>query len=62
MKFNTREKEVLHSILEGEINVLARRIVNAPTKAIREEHEKQRNRLIGIIEKFEKELNIITYI
>ena len=37
------------------------RIVNAPTKDIRTEHEKQRNRLIGIAEKLERELQIETY-
>lgn len=62
MKFSTREMETIHDLLKEEINTLARRIINAPTKEIRTEHEKQRNKLIGIIEKFEKELEIVEYI
>lgn len=62
MKFSTREMETIHDLLKEEIDTLARRVINAPTKEIRAEHEKQRNKLIGIIEKFEKELEIVEYI
>ena len=61
LKLNAYEMNTIYDILIEEIDVLARRIVNAPTKDIRTEHEKQRNRLIGIAEKLERELQIKTY-
>ena len=61
LKLNAYEMNTIYDILIEEIDVLARRIVNAPTKDIRAEHEKQRNRLIGIAEKLERELQIETY-
>ena len=61
LKLNVYEMNAIYNILIEEIDVLARRIVNAPTKDIRTEHEKQRNRLIGIAEKLERELQIETY-
>ena len=51
----------IYDILIEEIDTLARRIINAPTKDIRAEHEKQRNKLVGIAEKLEMELGIETY-
>ena len=61
LKLNACEMNTIYDILIEEIDVLARRIINAPTKDIRTEHEKQRNRLIGIAEKLERELQIETY-
>lgn len=61
LKLNAYEMNTIYDILVEEIDVLARRIINAPTKDIRAEHEKQRNRLIGIAEKLERELQIETY-
>ena len=61
LKLNAYEMNTIYDILIEEIDVLARRIINAPTKDIRTEHEKQRNRLIGIVEKLEVELQIETY-
>ena len=61
LKLNAYEMNAIYNILIEEIDVLARRIINAPTKSIRAEHEKQRNRLIGIAEKLERELQIDTY-
>ena len=61
LKLNAYEMNAKYNILIEEIDVLARRIINAPTKDIRTEHEKQRNRLIGIAEKLERELQIETY-
>lgn len=61
LKLNAYEMNTIYDILIEEIDVLARRIINAPTKDIRTEHEKQRNRLIGIAEKLEMELQIETY-
>ena len=61
LKLNAYEMNTIYDILIEEIDVLARRIINAPTKGIRAEHEKQRNRLIGIAEKLERELQIETY-
>lgn len=61
LKLNAYEMNTIYDILIEEIDVLARRIINAPTKAIRAEHEKQRNRLLGIAEKLEVELQIDTY-
>ena len=61
LKLNVYEMNAIYNILIEEIDVLARRIINAPTKDIRAEHEKQRNRLIGIAEKLERELQIETY-
>ena len=61
LKLNAYEMNTIYDILIEEIDVLARRIINAPTKDIRTEHEKQRNRLIGIVEKLERELQIETY-
>lgn len=61
IKLNAYEMNTIYDILIEEIDVLARRIINAPTKDIRTEHEKQRNRLIGIAEKLEVELQIDTY-
>ncbi len=61
LKLNAYEMNTIYDILIEEIDVLARRIINAPTKDIRTEHEKQRNRLIGIAEKLEVELQIDTY-
>lgn len=59
--FNVNEKNTIYDLVIEEIEVLARRIINAPTKEVRAEHEKKRNKLIGIAEKLEKELNINTY-
>ncbi len=61
LKLNAYEMNTIYDILVEEIDVLARRIINAPTKGIRTEHERQRNRLIGIAEKLERELQIETY-
>ena len=61
LKLNAYEMNAIYNILIEEIDVLARRIINAPTKDIRTKHEKQRNRLIGIAEKLERELQIETY-
>ena len=61
LKLNAHEMNTIYDILIEEIDTLARRIINAPTKDIRTEHEKQRNRLIGIAEKLERELQIETY-
>ena len=61
LKLNAYEMNTIYDILIEEIDVLARRIINAPTKDIRAEHEKQRNRLIGIADKLERELQIETY-
>lgn len=61
LKLNAYEMNTIYDIIVEEIDVLARRIINAPTKDIRTEHEKQRNRLIGIAEKLEVELQIDTY-
>ena len=61
LKLNVYEMNTIYDILIEEIDVLARRIINAPTKDIRTEHEKQRNRLIGIAEKLEREVQIETY-
>ena len=61
LKLNAYEMNTIYDILIEEIDVLARRIINAPTKDIRAEQEKQRNRLIGIAEKLERELQIETY-
>lgn len=61
LKLNAYEMNAIYDILIEEIDVLARRIINAPTKDIRAKHEKQRNRLIGIAEKLERELQIEIY-
>ena len=61
LKLNAYEMNTIYDILIEEIDVLDRRIINAPTKDIRAEHEKQRNRLIGIAETLERELQIETY-
>lgn len=61
LKLNAYEMNTIYDIIIEEIDTLARRIINAPTKDIRTEHEKQRNRLIGIAEKLEVELQIETY-
>lgn len=59
--FTISQKKTIYDLTIEEINTLARRIINAPTKEIREEHEKKRNKLIGVAEILEKELNINTY-
>lgn len=61
IKLNAYEMNAIYDILIEEIDTLARRIINAPTKEIRAEHEKQRNKLVGIAEKLEIELGIETY-
>lgn len=61
LKLNTYEMNTIYDIIIEEIDTLARRIINAPTKDIRKEHEKQRNRLLGIAEKLEIELQIEIY-
>lgn len=61
LKLNTYEMNTIYDIIIEEIDTLARRIINAPTKDIRKEHEKQRNRLLGIAEKLEVELQIEIY-
>lgn len=61
IKLNAYEMNTIYDILVEEIDTLARRIINAPTKDIRTEHEIQRNKLLGIAEKLEMELGIETY-
>ena len=61
IKLNAYEMNTIYDILIEEIDTLARRIINAQTKDIRAEHEKQRNKLLGIAEKLEMELGIETY-
>lgn len=61
LKLNAYEMNTIYDIIIEEIDILARRIINAPTKDIRKEHEKQRNKLLGIAEKLEVELQIETY-
>ena len=61
LNLNAYAMNTIYDILIEEIDVLARRIINAPTKDIRAKHEKQRNRLIGIAEKLERELQIEIY-
>lgn len=61
LKLNTYEMNTIYDLIIEEIDTLARRIINAPTKDIRKEHEKQRNRLLGIAEKLEVELQIEIY-
>lgn len=61
IKLNANEMNTIYDIIIEEIDTLARRIINAPTKDIRKEHERQRNKLLGIAEKLEVELQIETY-
>lgn len=61
LKLNAYEMNTIYDIIIEEIDTLARRIINAPTKDIRAEHKKQRNKLLAIAEKLEVELQIETY-
>lgn len=61
LKLNAYEMNTIYDIIIEEIDTLARRIINAPTKDIRAKHEKKRNKLLGIAEKLEVELQIETY-
>ena len=61
LKLNAYEMNTIYDIIIEEIDTLARRIINAPTKDIRTEHKKQRNKLLAIAEKLEVELQIETY-
>lgn len=61
LKLNAYEMNTIYDIIIEEIDTLARRIINAPTKDIRAEHKKKRNKLLAIAEKLEVELQIETY-
>ena len=61
LKLNAYEMNTIYDIIIEEIDTLARRIINAPTKDIRAEHKKHRNKLLAITETLEVELQIETY-